>query len=128
MQLIPGQHIHFVGIGGFGLSAIARVLLQQGYTISGSDRTKNALTEALAKEGALIYEGHAAQNVNGAEMVIISSAVPGNHVEVVAAQRQGIPVYKRSDIIGEVMSGQQAIAVAGTHGKTTTTAMITMCC
>ncbi|MFN8371964.1 MAG: UDP-N-acetylmuramate--L-alanine ligase [Anaerolineae bacterium] len=125
MQLIPGQHIHFVGIGGFGLSAIARVLLQQGYTISGSDRTKNALTEALAKEGAIIYEGHAAQNVNDAEMVIISSAVPANHVEVAAAQRQGIPVYKRSDIIGEVMSGQQAIAVAGTHGKTTTSAMIT---
>jgi UDP-N-acetylmuramate--alanine ligase len=125
VYLIPGQHLHFVGIGGFGLSAIARVLLQQGYTISGSDRTKNSLTEALAKEGATIYEGHAASNVNGAEMVIISSAVPADHVEVLSATRQNIPIYKRSDIIASVMAGHVAIAVAGTHGKTTTTAMVT---
>ncbi len=125
VHLIPGQHIHLVGIGGFGLSAIARVLLQQGYTISGSDRVKNNLTEALAKEGAIIYQGHAASNITGAEMVIISSAVTADHVEVAAANQQGIPVYKRSDIIGAVMDGHLNIAIAGTHGKTTTTAMVT---
>jgi UDP-N-acetylmuramate--alanine ligase len=125
VHLIPGQHIHFVGIGGFGLSAIARVLLQQGYAISGSDRTKNALTEALAKEGATVYEGHAASHIHGAEMLVISSAIPPNHVEVLAAKQQGVPVYKRSDIIGALMVGHQVIAVAGTHGKTTTTGMVT---
>ncbi|NWF67477.1 MAG: UDP-N-acetylmuramate--L-alanine ligase [Chloroflexi bacterium] len=125
VQLVPGQHIHLVGIGGFGLSAIARVLLQQGYTISGSDRSKNELTAALVKEGATIYEGHAAANVQGAEMLVISSAVPPDHVEVLAAKRLGIPVYKRSDIIGALLSGYSGIAVAGTHGKTTTTAMVT---
>lgn len=122
-QLIPGQHIHIVGIGGFGLSAIARVLLQQGFFISGSDRATNSLTEALAKEGAIIYEGHAAGHVEGAEIVIISSAITPDHVEVLAAQARGIPVCKRSDVIAPIMSGQQAIAIAGTHGKTTTTAM-----
>lgn len=125
VQLIPGQHIHMVGIGGYGLSAIARVLLQQGFYISGSDRNTNALTHNLEKEGAVIYTGHAAEQVDGAEMVIVSSAIPPDHVEIVTALERGIPVYKRSDIIAAVMSGQHAIAIAGTHGKTTTTAMTT---
>lgn len=123
--LIPGQHIHLVGIGGSGLSAIARVLLHQGFYISGSDRMQNDQTRALAADGAVIYEGHDARHVEGAELVIISSAVPPDHVEVQAAQTRGIPVYKRSDIIADIMSGQEGIAVAGTHGKTTTTAMVT---
>jgi UDP-N-acetylmuramate--alanine ligase len=123
IQLIPGQHIHIVGIGGFGLSAIARVLLQQGFYISGSDRATNTLTDELAKEGATIHQGHDAAHVAGAELVVISSAIPTDHVEIVAARERGIPVYKRSDIIAAVMSGQGGIAVAGTHGKTTTTAM-----
>jgi UDP-N-acetylmuramate--alanine ligase len=124
MRLVPGQHIHLVGIGGFGLSAIARVLLEQGYYISGSDRSANALTDALEKEGAVIYKGHDAQNVMGAEMVIASSAVASDHVELAMARALGIPVYKRSDVMASIMSGNIAIAVAGTHGKTTTSAMI----
>lgn len=121
---VPGQHIHLVGIGGFGLSAIARVLLQQGYYVTGSDRNTNALTDALAAEGAVIYKGHDAQHVMGAEMVIASSAVPDDHVELAMARALGIPVYKRSDVIAAIMSGQVTIAVAGTHGKTTTASMI----
>jgi UDP-N-acetylmuramate--alanine ligase len=123
--LIPGQHIHLVGIGGFGLSAIARVLLEQGYYVTGSDRSTNALTERLADEGATIYKGHDAQFVMGAEMVIASSAVPDDHVELAMARALGTPVYKRSDMIDAIMRGKVGIAVAGTHGKTTTTSMIT---
>lgn len=124
MRFVPGQHIHLVGIGGFGLSAIARILLEQGYYISGSDRSANALTDALEKEGAVIYKGHDAQNVIGAEMVIASSAVAFDHVELAMARALGIPVYKRSDVMADIMSGHTSIAVAGTHGKTTTSAMI----
>lgn len=124
-RLVPGQHIHIVGIGGFGMSAIARVLLQQGYYVTGSDRRLNALTQALAQQGATIFEGDDAQHVMGAEMVLASSAVAADHVELAMARSLNIPVYKRSDIIAALMSGQTAIAVAGTHGKTTTTAMIT---
>jgi UDP-N-acetylmuramate--alanine ligase len=125
MNLVPGQHIHLVGIGGFGLSAIARVLLQQGFMVSGSDRNLNALTAALKREGATIYKGHDPVYVVGAEMVVISSAIPIDNIEVLAAQAQGIPVYKRADVIGAIMSGHYGIAIAGTHGKTTTTAMTT---
>ncbi len=125
MHLIPGQHIHLVGIGGSGLSAIARVLLQQGFYVSGSDKESNALTEALKRDGAIIYKGHDPGYVKGAELVIISSAIPRENIEVLAANTQGIPVHKRSAIIQHIMSGHSVIAVAGTHGKTTTTGMIT---
>ena len=123
-QLTPGQHIHLVGIGGTGLSAIARVLLGQGYRVSGSDNNANGFTEALARQGAAIYKGHSAQAVEGADAVIVTSAASPNHVEIQAARAAGIPVYKRSDVIASIMRGKTAIAVAGTHGKTTTTAMI----
>lgn len=106
-----------------GLSAIARVLLERGYRISGSDRAPGAYAEALARDGAVIFSGHEAANVAGADAVIISSAVHDNP-EVEAAKAAGIPVYKRSDIIAGLMDGQMVIAVAGSHGKTTTTAMI----
>ena len=124
MRFQPGQHIHLVGIGGFGISAIARILLEQGYSISGSDLNSNQFTEALARDGATIYSGHAADHVNGADMVIVTSAVKDDHVEVKAAHDQNIPVYKRNDIIADLMEDKIVIAVAGTHGKTTTTAMI----
>ena len=123
-RFVPGQHIHIVGIGGFGMSAIARILLQQGYFVSGSDRRPNALTQALEGEGAVIYAGAEAQHVVGAEMVLVSSAVPPDNVELAMAHSLDIPVYKRSDVMADIMSGQVGIAVAGTHGKTTTTAMI----
>lgn len=123
-KIYPGQHIHLVGIGGSGLSAIARVLLGQGYTVSGSDRSANELTDALARDGATIYIGHAAAYVQGANALIITSAVKDDHVEVTAARAAGIPVYKRQDMMADLMEGKQVIAVAGTKGKTTTTAMI----
>ncbi len=123
-HLTPGQHIHLVGIGGAGLSAIARVLLGQGYRVSGSDRTLNALTASLARDGVQVHPVHDAANVTGADALIISSAVAPDHAEVLAAKAAGIPVYKRSDIMADLMVGKQVIAVAGTAGKTTTSAMI----
>ncbi|MBE0691215.1 MAG: UDP-N-acetylmuramate--L-alanine ligase, partial [Anaerolineae bacterium] len=115
---------HIVGIGGSGMSAIARVLIQKGYRVSGSDRIDNEFTGALAQMGATIYIGHEAANVKGADLVLITSAVPPTHVEVVAAHTASIPVYKRFDLMAEIMAGQTCIAVAGVHGKTTTTSMI----
>ncbi len=123
-RLTPGQHIHLVGIGGAGLSAIARVLLGLGYRVSGSDRSANALTEALAQVGAQIFNGHDPSYIAGADALIVTSAVSADHVEVAAARAAGIPVYKRQDIIAELMAGRQVIAVAGTHGKTTTTSLV----
>lgn len=119
-----GQHIHFVGIGGFGMSAIARVLLERGYTISGSDRTKNALAAALERDGATVYTGHSADHITGADMLIVSSAVPGDTPELAAARAGNIPVYKRMQVLAHLIGEDYCVAVAGTHGKTTTTAMI----
>lgn len=124
LQLIPGQRIHFIGIAGVGLSAIARVLLDQGFTITGSDMNSTAMTNTLATDGAIIYRGHDAAYVGEAELVVMSSAVPLDHIEVLTALSQGIPVYKRKDIMETMMRGHYNIAVAGTHGKTTTTSMI----
>ena len=119
-------HVHFVGIGGVGLSAIARVMLERGWRISGSDRALNRYTDALARDGARIHAGHAAAHVltDPPDAVIISSAIRGNP-EVDAAVAQGIPVYKRMDVIGALLAGQFVVAVAGSHGKTTTSAMVT---
>ncbi len=119
----PGQHIHFVGIGGSGLSAIARILLQRGYTVSGSDKTSTETTAALEDEGATVYAGHAAEYVQGADAIIATSAVPDSHIELEAARRREIPVFRRSDAIAAIMRGSVNIAIAGTHGKTTTTSM-----
>lgn len=124
MNFSPSQHIHFVGIGGSGLSAIARILVERGYQVSGSDRSLNDLTDALARDGATIYHGHDPAHIAGADLLIITSAVKDDHVEVAAAKAAGIPVYKRQDIMAPLMEGHNVIAVAGTKGKTTTTAMI----
>jgi UDP-N-acetylmuramate--alanine ligase len=117
-------HAHFVGIGGSGLSAIAQVLLESGYTVSGSDEAQSPFAAALAAHGATVYLGHADANLAGADFVIISSAIPSDNVEVLAARAQGLPVLKRADFLGQLMEGRQGIAVAGTHGKTTTTGLI----
>ncbi len=117
-------HVHFIGIGGTGLSAIARVLLEMGYTVSGSDRVLSPFAEQLQADGVPVYIGHHPKHVNGADWVIRSSAVPDDNPEVRAAQALGIPVYKRADFLGRLMEGRIGIAVAGTHGKTTTTGMI----
>lgn len=123
-MLRPDQHIHFVGVGGFGMSAIARVLLQLGYTVSGSDLRANALTRALSAGGATIYEGHAAAHVAGADLVVTTSAATADNPEIAAAQARGIPVLRRRDLLGALMAGRTGIAIAGTHGKTTTTALL----
>ncbi|GAB4578872.1 MAG: UDP-N-acetylmuramate--L-alanine ligase [Anaerolineales bacterium] len=117
-------HTHFIGIGGTGLSAIARVLHESGQTVSGSDRALSPLASALRAAGITVYEGHRAENVQGADVVVRSSAIPEANIEVQTARAQGIPVLKRSDFLGEMMDGRTGIAIAGTHGKTTTTSMI----
>jgi UDP-N-acetylmuramate--alanine ligase len=116
-------HVHFVGIGGSGLSAIARLLLESGYTVSGSDRTLSPFADEVRKAGAQVYIGHHPRNLGGADWVVKSSAVADDNPEVRAAKRTGIPVYKRADFLGQLMADKTGIAIAGTHGKTTTTAM-----
>lgn len=117
-------HVHFIGIGGSGLSAIARLLNESGYAVTGSDRAISSFAADLQAAGLTIYIGHHPRNVQGADWVVRSSAIPDDNVEVTAAQQAGIPVYKRADFLGKLMQDKFGIAVAGTHGKTTTTAMI----
>lgn len=118
------EHVHLIGIGGSGLSAIATVLLERGYRVSGSDRQESPQLQRLQQMGARIHYGHRAENVAGADRVVRSSAVRDDNVEVLAARLAGIPVLKRADFLEELMAGQLSLAVAGTHGKTTTTAML----
>lgn len=118
------QSVHLIGIGGAGLSAIARLLLESGYRVSGSDRQASSLTNSLQEAGVKFFLGHAAEQVAGADLVVRSSAIPDDNVEVQAALKAGIPVLKRSEFLGYLMADHLVIAVAGTHGKTTTTAMI----
>jgi UDP-N-acetylmuramate--alanine ligase len=115
---------HLIGIGGTGLSAIARLLLESGQRVSGSDRSASPFTRDLESAGVTIFIGHRPENVAGAEIVVRSSAIPDDNPEVVAARAAGIPVLKRSDLLGRLMEGKTGIAIAGTHGKTTTTAML----
>jgi UDP-N-acetylmuramate--alanine ligase len=117
-------HIHLIGIGGSGLSAIARVLLEMGYTVSGSDRVESPFTRDLQAAGVNISIGHDPKNVRGANLVVRSSAIQNDNPEVIAARAHRILVLKRADFLGSLMDGRTGIAVAGTHGKTTTTAMI----
>ncbi|HEY3344547.1 MAG TPA: UDP-N-acetylmuramate--L-alanine ligase [Anaerolineaceae bacterium] len=117
-------HVHLIGIGGSGLSAIAQVLLESGYAVSGSDRAISPLAENLVRLGARVEIGHAASHITGADIVVRSSAIPDSNPEVQAALAQGIPVLKRSEFLGQLLTGRIGIAIAGTHGKTTTTAMI----
>ena len=118
------KRIHFVGIGGSGMSGIAEVLLNLGYKVSGSDLAANAATERLAGLGANVVLGHKADNIASADAVVVSSAVTPDNVEVVAAQSRRIPVVPRALMLAELMRLKQGIAVAGTHGKTTTTSLV----
>ncbi len=119
-------HIHLIGIGGAGLSAIATVLLQQHYTISGSDIAESEAVQRLRALGATIQIGHAAQNLTRPDIVVISSAIPNQNPEVIKAQRLGIPVYKRPEWLGQMINHKRGLAIAGTNGKTTTTAMLSL--
>ena len=119
------RRIHFVGIGGSGMCGIAEVLLNQGYEISGSDITINASAKQLQKAGAQVFEGHSESNIEGADVVVKSSAVTFENLEIAAAVAHGIPVVRRAEMLAELMRYRHGIAVAGTHGKTTTTSLIT---
>lgn len=118
------QPVHFVGIGGIGMSGLAEVLLELGYPVSGSDLKLSPATERLAARGAVIHEGHAAGNVAGANAVVMSSAVGPDNPEVVEARRLGLPVIPRGELLAELMRLKFGIAIAGSHGKTTTTSMV----
>ncbi|MDV2502544.1 MAG: UDP-N-acetylmuramate--L-alanine ligase [bacterium] len=118
------QQIHFVGIGGIGMSGIAEVLLNLGYRISGSDLEETPITRRLAELGATVVSGHEAQNVGEADVVVFSSAVRPDNVEVVAARERKIPVIRRAEMLAELMRMKYGIAIAGTHGKTTTTSLV----
>ncbi|MBK9124372.1 MAG: UDP-N-acetylmuramate--L-alanine ligase [Chloroflexi bacterium] len=124
MNLTPDLRLHIVGIGGTGMSAIARVLLERGYTLTGSDRSPGPLADALARDGVKVTIGHDAANIAGADALLITSAARDNP-EVEAALRAGIPVYKRRDFLPALLDGLDVLAIAGTHGKTTSTAMTT---
>jgi len=117
------QHVHFVGIGGSGMSGIAEVLLNLGYTVSGSDLKRSATTDHLVALGARVLEGHAAQHVVGAHVVVVSTAVHADNPEVLQARHSGIPVIPRAEMLAELMRLKYGVAVAGSHGKTTTTSM-----
>jgi UDP-N-acetylmuramate--alanine ligase len=118
------QRIHFVGIGGIGMSGIAEVLLNLGYKVSGSDLKSSAATERLARLGASVFEGHRAENMAGAEVVVASSAIATSNPEVTEAHKLHIPVIQRAEMLAELMRLKYGIAIAGMHGKTTTTSMV----
>ena len=118
------QRIHFVGIGGIGMSGIAEVLLNLGYKISGSDLKSSPVTQRLAGLGATVFEGHSSENVTGAEVVVVSSAITPDNPEVTEARNLHIPVIRRAEMLAELMRLKYGVAIAGMHGKTTTTSMV----
>ncbi|MBV7297916.1 UDP-N-acetylmuramate--L-alanine ligase [Enterovibrio paralichthyis] len=120
------KRIHFVGIGGAGMCGIAEVLINEGYEISGSDLSENPVTERLESKGAKVFFGHAESNVEGASVVVVSTAIKQDNPELVAAKKARIPVVRRAEMLAELMRYRHGIAVAGTHGKTTTTALTTL--
>ncbi len=125
MELGKTKSVHIVGIGGAGMSAIAELLLKSGFGVTGSDLSASEVTEKLAEHGAVIYRGHRAEQVTLCDVVVYSSAIrPKENIEIIAAEKAGIPVIKRDEMLGELMRYKYGICIAGTHGKTTTTAMI----
>src|SRR5580704_4031388 len=116
--------IHFVGIGGIGMSGIAEVLANLGYTVRGSDISESANVKRLADQGIKVAVGHDARNVEGAEVVVVSSAIRRDNPELVAARALRLPVVRRAEMLAELMRLKSCVAIAGTHGKTTTTSMV----
>src|SRR6185503_2921030 len=123
-MFVTSQHAHFIGIGGIGMSGIAEILLNMGFKVSGSDMRRGPVTDRLAQLGATIYEGHKAENVAGSTVVVTSSAVSPNNPEVIEARAHKIPVIQRAEMLAELMRLKYGIAIAGMHGKTTTTSMV----
>jgi UDP-N-acetylmuramate--alanine ligase len=121
------RHVHCIGIGGIGLSAIAEIFINRGYRISGSDMKESDITDKLISQGAVIYLGHRAKNIGDADLVVYSSAVSQDNPEIVAAIEKGIPTASRAEVLGALMKEyENSIAIAGTHGKTTTTSMVSL--
>jgi len=118
------RNIHFVGIGGAGMCGIAEVLINQGYDVSGSDLSESHTTQRLVELGAKIFIGHDACQIDSADVVVTSTAINTSNVEVAAAKDKGLPVVPRAEMLSELMRYRYGIAVAGTHGKTTTTSLI----
>ena len=118
------QRIHLVGIGGVGMGGIAEVLINLGYDVQGSDLSSNAVTARLISLGGHVFEGHDADNLRDADVVVVSSAISPTNPEVTEAQRRRIPVVQRAEMLAELMRFRYGIAVAGTHGKTTTTSLV----
>lgn len=118
------QRVHLVGVGGMHLSGIARVLTAWGHRVSGSDMRTSPLTDALGASGVTVFEGHRADNVGGAQLVVTTSAAKDDNPELVEARRRGIPIMKRHEFVAKLMEGRRSICIAGTHGKTTTTGLI----
>ncbi|MBS3948682.1 MAG: UDP-N-acetylmuramate--L-alanine ligase [Dethiobacter sp.] len=120
------KNIHFVGIGGYGMSGLARVLLHLGFSVSGSDVKRSEITDSLARQGGKIYDEHAAENVVGAELVVYSTAIPAGNPELAEARRRNLPLWHRSELLARFLNERYGIAVAGAHGKTTTTSMLAL--
>lgn len=125
-SLKVNEHVHFIGIGGYGMSAIAKVMLEMGYKVTGSDVAQSALSEKLSKQGAVVLIGHHADHIKDATMVVYSTAVKEDNPELVAAKAAGIAVLHRSEMLAKLLNTGQGIAVAGAHGKTTTSSMIAL--
>ena len=121
------EWIHFIGIGGTGMSGIAKVLLELGYKVSGSDLNNSEITKRLEHNGALVFQGHREENIKeNIDVVVISSAIPDDNPEIVKAKALNIPIIQRAEMLARLMKKQKAICVAGAHGKTTTTSMISL--
>jgi len=118
------KHIHFIGIGGSGMIGIARVLLKKGYKISGSDINNTTELKKLKKSGAKVYIGHRHSNINNANLIVVSSAIDLKNPEIIEAKKNSITIIPRAEMLGSLMKGYESIAIAGSHGKTTTTSII----
>jgi UDP-N-acetylmuramate--alanine ligase len=118
------KRVHFIGIGGAGMSGIAEVIKELGYNVSGSDIASNAVTQRLSSLGCLVFKGHQSENVKGVDVVVVSSAINEQNPEIIEARANNIPIVRRAEMLAEIMRFRQGIAVAGTHGKTTTTSIV----
>ena len=125
-ESLIGKQVHFIGIGGAGMSGIARIMIARGIQVSGSDVKASTVTENLQTLGATIFIGHSAENISAANLIVLSTAISEKNPERVAAVQAGIPTIARAQALALLMNGMRSVAIAGTHGKTTTTSMLTV--